>query len=238
MDLAILKATGGPFPHAELGTSADLIIGEWVVAIGNPFGTLIQDPVPSVSVGVVSAVQRRLSPSVGRGQRLYQRMIQTDAAINPGNSGGPLVNAEGNVVGVNTMIFSPNGGNVGLGFAIPIDRARRIAQEVIEHGRRRDPWPGFRVQELGSLPRPALERRGITTERGCLVINMMRNAPAYEAGLRPGDIIVRVNGEEVGTATDIDFVVWDSYVGDTLSVTYLRDGDERTIRFPVVELSR
>ncbi|MDZ4859527.1 MAG: trypsin-like peptidase domain-containing protein, partial [Candidatus Hydrogenedentes bacterium] len=109
-------------PTIPLGDSEDLLTGEWVIAIGNPFGMLMKDPQPTVSVGVISANHRRVSSSVGNGERLYQGMIQTDAAINPGNSGGPLVNARGQVVGVNTMIFSQSGGSVGLGFAIPINR--------------------------------------------------------------------------------------------------------------------
>ncbi len=116
-DLAVLKAKGEHLPFAQMGDSDNLIIGEWTVAIGNPFGGLITDPEPSVTVGVVSANKRRLSPTIGQGERLYQRMIQTDAAINPGNSGGPLVNAMGEVIGVNTMIFSRDGGSNGLGFA-------------------------------------------------------------------------------------------------------------------------
>ncbi|MEA3365953.1 MAG: trypsin-like peptidase domain-containing protein, partial [Candidatus Hydrogenedentes bacterium] len=150
-DVALLKAAGTNLPYAALGQSEDLYIGEWVIAIGNPFGPLISDPQPTVSVGVVSAKDRRLSPSIGKGERLYQRMIQTDAAINPGNSGGPLVNARGEVIGVNTMIFSQSGGNVGLGFAIPIDRARRVVAELKRYGRRRDPWAGFKVEDVVDL---------------------------------------------------------------------------------------
>ena len=150
-DLAVLRAKGEALPFIKLGNSEDLYIGEWVIAIGNPFGTMMRDPQPSVSVGVVSANHRRVSSTIGEGDRLYQDMIQTDAAINPGNSGGPLVNALGEVVGVNTMIFSQSGGSQGLGFAIPIQRARRVAEELISFGRRRNPWVGFHGEAVESM---------------------------------------------------------------------------------------
>ena len=237
-DLAVLRAEGAGFPHAQLGDSDDLIIGEWVIAIGNPFGGLIEDPVPSASVGVVSANHRRLNPTIGSGERLYQDMIQTDAAINPGNSGGPLVNAYGDVVGVNTMIFSQSGGSVGLGFAVPINRARRIAGEIIRYGRRRDPWPGFRVQDLDSLPEMALREQGIRAGHGSLVVNILRNSPAYQAGLRPGDVITGVNGARVTSSIDIDYALWDLFVGDSVTLQTDRQGQLQTIGFKIEELAR
>jgi serine protease Do len=236
-DLAVLKAEGSGFPYVELGDSSDLIIGEWVIAIGNPYGGLIRDPVPSVTVGVISATNRRVSPKVGDGERLYQNMIQTDAAINPGNSGGPLVNAKGQVIGVNTMIFSPSGGSIGLGFAIPINRARRVAEEIIRFGRRREPWPGFHVQDVAAMPE-ALRRVGPQSDSGCVVTEILKNSPAYQAGLRPGDVIVSVNGEPIRTAVEIDYAIWDLFIGDTATLTVYRDGKTMTISFPIVELTK
>jgi serine protease Do len=237
-DLAVLRAKGKDFPHVPLGDSSDLLTGEWVIAIGNPFGGLMGDAQPTVSVGVISANHRRVSPTVGRGERLYQDMIQTDAAINPGNSGGPLVNAKGDVVGVNTMIFSRSGGSVGLGFAIPINRAKRVAEEIIRHGRRRDPWAGFKVEDVQSLRPNLLRELGIRVEEGCLVVNILRNSPAHEAGLRPGDVITGINDHEVHTSTDIDFVMWDLFVGDTITLEVNREGKTLALSFPVKELSR
>ncbi|HNR35249.1 MAG TPA: trypsin-like peptidase domain-containing protein [Candidatus Hydrogenedentes bacterium] len=237
-DVAVLRVKAAGLPCCSLGTSRDLLIGEWVIAVGNPFGTLMKDPQPTVSVGVVSANHRRISPSVGEGERLYQDMIQTDAAINPGNSGGPLVNAKGEVVGVNTMIFSPSGGSVGLGFALPIDRVRRVADELIQHGRRRDPWAGFKVEDVGNLRPDFHEQLGVQTETGSIVVNILTTSPAYEAGLRPGDVIVRINGEAVTSSSDIDFALWNMFVGDTATLVINRRGAERTLRFPIVELSR
>jgi len=127
-DIAKLKINGSRLPHAKLGSSKDLIIGEWSIALGNPYGFLMNDSKPSVSVGVISAVNRSFAPREDR--RSYRNMIQTDAAINPGNSGGPLVNINGEVIGVNTFIFSENGGNIGIGFAIPIETVKSILASI------------------------------------------------------------------------------------------------------------
>ena len=236
-DLAVLKAKGTSLPYAELGDSENLMTGEWVIAIGNPFGVLIRDPQPSVSVGVVSANHRRVSPKVGRGERLYQDMIQTDAAINPGNSGGPLVNANGKVIGVNTMIFSPSGGSVGLGFAIPIDRARRVAEEIIRYGRRRDPWAGFKVEDVSALRDDFRRELGITVDSGCVVANILTDSPAYETGLRPGDTVVEINGRPVGHSYDLDFEIWNLFVGDEVTLQVLRNGKREAMHFVVEEIA-
>jgi len=127
-DVAKIKITGNNLPVAEMGNSNDLIIGEWSIALGNPYGFLMNDSKPSVSVGVISAVNRNFAARQDR--REYKSMIQTDAAINPGNSGGPLVNINGEVVGINTFIFSENGGNIGIGFAIPINSVRTILAKI------------------------------------------------------------------------------------------------------------
>lgn len=235
-DVAVLKANGTNLPYVPLGDSNDLMIGEWLIAIGNPFGLLMNDPQPSVSVGVVSANHRRMSPNVGEGERYYQDMIQTDAAINPGNSGGPLVNANGAVVGVNTMIFSQSGGSVGLGFAIPINRAKRVAEEIIQYGRRRNPWPGFKVDDVRSLDPTTLARLGVRAQNGCLVVNIRNDAPAYREGLRPGDVITGANGQVVRQASDVDFAIWGLFVGDTLSLDIDRNGRAMTVTFRIEEL--
>jgi len=235
-DLAVLRAQSKDLPYVAIGNSDDLMIGEWVIAIGNPFGPLMSDPQPTVSIGIVSANHRRVSRTIG-GDRLYQDMIQTDAAINPGNSGGPLVNADGDVVGINTMIFSESGGSIGLGFALPINRARRVADEIIRYGHRRDPWPGFGAKSVGALRPDVLQELGITAETGCLVIEILKRAPAYRAGLRLGDVVTAVNGEPVADPRQIDFLVWDSFVGDTLTLDMDRQGKKQTVSFELVELS-
>jgi len=127
-DIAKLKISGNKLPYARLGNSQDLIIGEWSIALGNPYGFLMNDSKPSVSVGVISAINRSFSPRADKHE--YKHMIQTDAAINPGNSGGPLANINGEVIGINTFIFSENGGNIGIGFAIPINTVKAILDKM------------------------------------------------------------------------------------------------------------
>ncbi len=239
-DLAVLKVRGDArdLPFAPPGDSESLLVGEWVIAIGNPFGTMIRDPQPSVSVGVVSANHRRVSREVGKGERLYQDMIQTDAAINPGNSGGPLVNAAGEVVGVNTMIFSNTGGYQGLGFAIPVNRMRRVADEIITYGKRRDPWFGFRGEALGEVNPYALKQLGITAERGVLVTELLKGGAAFDAGLQPGDVVLEINGQPTEHPTDVDFINWDLFIGDKAEFLVDRAGVQQRISLTVREARR
>jgi serine protease Do len=236
-DVAVVRAKGENLPHVTLGTSDDLLIGEWVIAIGNPFGTMMRDPQPSVSVGVISANHRRVSREVGGGERLYQDLIQTDAAINPGNSGGPLVNAKGEVVGVNTMIFSSSGGHQGLGFAIPVDRVKRVAEELIQYGRRRNPWIGIHGEAVGELADLTKHQLGIESTEGVLVTEIYRTSPAFKEGLRPGDVIVKMNGQEVSHPSEMDFVNWDLFVGDDVRLDISRQGEAKALRFEIEELS-
>jgi len=201
------------------------------------------DNQPTVSVGVVSATHRRVSPKIGEGERLYQDMIQTDAAINPGNSGGPLVNAMGQVIGMNTMIFSQSGGSVGLGFAIPVDRVKRVAKEIMQYGRRRDSWAGFKVDDIQSLRtdyrgQALLQELGTRADSGCLVVNILKNSPAYQASLRPGDVILSINGRKVSSASDIDFTLWDLFVGDKVKLEVDRQGQRVAVEFTVQELAQ
>lgn len=237
-DIAVLRAAGANLPFVEFGDSSDLLVGEWVIAIGNPFGNLIRDPQPSVSVGVVSANHRKVGRGIAGGERFYQDLVQTDAAINPGNSGGPLVNALGQVVGINTMIFSTTGGHQGLGFAIPVNRARRIADEIIEHGRRRSPWLGFRGEAAAQLTPYAMQQLGVAVQEGVVVTEIRRDAPVRRAGLQLGDVITAVNGEPVNHPQDVDFVVWSYLVGDEIKLDINRKGRETAIRFRIEELPR
>ena len=239
-DVAVLKlrpeGETGPIAHAQFGDSADLMVGEWVIAIGNPFGAMMDDPQPSVSVGVVSANHRKVTRNIGNGAQHLQDMIQTDAAINPGNSGGPLVNAHGEVVGVNTFIFSSSGGNQGLGFAIPINRAKRVAEEIIGHGRRRSPWLGFRGEAVRTIPGQTLQRLGVRADNGVLVTELLRDSPAAKAGLDVGDVVLSLNGEPVAYPEDIDYLTWGLFIGDKVTLKTMRGDQSHTVNFGVAEL--
>lgn len=237
-DLAILKIHGTDLPVIPLGDATKLQIGEWVIAIGNPLGTMMDDPNPSVCVGVVSALNRRLSADVAKGDCLYDSMIQTDAAINPGNSGGPLVNERGEVVGINTMIFSPGGGSIGLGFAIPFNRAQRVADELKQGQKRRDPWAGFKVEDVAALRSDFLDERGIVARSGCLIVEIIKACPAYDAGLRTGDVIVEADGRAINSVRDLDFVMWDHFIGDTVSMKVDRNGQLREVQFKLAAIQK
>jgi len=227
-DIAVLKLDVSGLPTAPLGRSTDLLIGETVVAIGNPYGYLLGNPEPSVSAGVVSAVGRNLLPS-GDSPGMYVGMIQTDAAINHGNSGGPLVNALGEVVGVNSSILSESGGSVGLGFAIPIERALRVANEIKEHGFVRRAWTGLEVAGAEGLS--DWKRSG-----GLKVTAVAAGGPAEQAGVAPGDVMVRARGTDVRTFLDWEAVKLEVSPGDTVRITVRRAGGDRNLAIVVQDL--
>src|SRR5687767_8516663 len=185
-DLAVIRIVNASnLPVAPLGDSDNLLVGEWAIAIGNPYGFMLGNSEPSVTAGVISGVGRNLIAR-GEGPSAYFDMVQTDASINPGNSGGPLVSATGEVIGVNSSIYSTSGGgSIGLGFAIPINRARRVADDLLAHGRVRRPWIGVRLDE----PRTNNPRELIA--RGATVAAVTPGSPAERAGLRRGDVITR-----------------------------------------------
>ena len=218
-DLAVIRVNATDLPVPELGDSEDVIIGEWAIAIGNPFGLLIEEPEPTVTVGVVSAVNRNLSLQQDEGGHSYSNMIQTDASINPGNSGGPLVNGVGQVIGINTFIFTKSGGSLGIGFALPVNRAREIAERLIAGGVQ-EFWTGFEVHP--NLTPGLAHALGLYTHRGALITRVADRSPASRARLNPGDLIISVNGRAVRNADDMDRVFDDARVGDTLSLDILR----------------
>ncbi len=227
-DIAVVKIDAEGLPTAAVGSSRDLAIGEWLVAIGNPYSYLLGNSEPSVSAGVVSAVGRNLLPSRNQ-PGVYVDMIQTDAAINPGNSGGPLVNVMGEVVGVNSSIFTNTGSSVGIGFAIPIERALRVARELQQHGAVRRAWVGLGVSGSEEL------RRWKETG-GLNVTNVARSSPAADAGLRPGDVLTLVSGRPIRTFLDWEAVKLDVGPGDSIAVDFLRDGAARTARLEIAAL--
>jgi len=218
-DLAVLRIEAKDLPVAKIA-SATPEIGEWVLAIGNPYGYLMDDSRPTVTVGVVSALDRSFTPSSGV---VLRHVLQTDAAINPGNSGGALVNALGEVVGINTFIFTGGGqsqGSIGLGFAIPVPRAMRIVEEIVRYGRVRDFTTGL------STDRAAAQAMGLRRGDGVLVSEVEKGSPGAKAGLRPGDVIVGLDGRKVSDLEELRSVLRLFRVGDRVPLKVQRDGKE------------
>jgi serine protease Do len=228
-DLAVIRIDARDLPTAPLGTSKGLLLGEWVVAIGNPFGFVLGNTEPSVTAGVVSGVGRNLA-ATRSGAGVYVDMIQTDASINPGNSGGPLVNAVGEVVGVNTAIFSPSGGSIGVGFAIPIDRVKRVVDDLVEHGTIRRPWDGVNLR----LAAPGGGREALIA--GATVASVTPGSPAARAGIRAGDVIVGSRDRAIRNAYDWEAERLDFRVGDAVPVVLRRNGRELTVTLRVADL--
>jgi serine protease Do len=220
-DIAVLRVDRKGLPAVTTGRSTDLMIGEWVVALGNPYAYMLGNAEPTVTVGVVSATGRNILPS-GDQTGLYFDMIQTDAAINPGNSGGPLTNALGEVIGVNSSIFSSSGGSVGLGFAIPIERALRVADEIIKNGSVRRAWIGLEVQGASAM-------RDWKSAGGVTVASVAPGGPAAKAGLVRGDVLMAANGRRLRNYLDWEAVKLDLHVGDAVTVQ-VRSGQGSTTR--------
>jgi serine protease Do len=230
-DLALLRLrnVSGSLPVAPLGRSSNLIIGEWVVAIGNPFGFMLANAEATVTAGVISGVNRNIIPEgAPDGGGWYLDMIQTDASINPGNSGGPLVNALGEVIGVNSNIISGSGGSVGLGFAIPIDRARRIAQDLQRNGSVRRAWVGIDV-----VPH---EPNRWGRSRQVRVARVAPGSPGAAAGVQPGMIVVNVGGRAVSSPLDWEARLLDARLGETVELLVMHDGRQRSIRVGTADL--
>ena len=228
-DLAVLQIDARNLPVAPLGDSDGLLIGEWAIAIGNPFGFVLANSEPSVTAGVISATGRNLLGSA-EGSGVYVDMIQTDASINPGNSGGPLVNSQGEVLGVNSSIYTPSQGSVGLGFAIPINRARRVVEDLIYHGEIRRPWIG---ELLRAPPRASNPRDMINS--GVVLRAVVPGSPASNAGLRAGDQIIRAGNRIIRNAFDWEAARLSFRVGDRVPLVLRRGNREVTITVTVAD---
>jgi Do/DeqQ family serine protease len=220
-DLALLKIEGTNLPVIPWGDSSRLKVAEWVMAVGNPF-SLNQ----TVTLGIVSALGRA---NVGITQ--YEDFIQTDAAINPGNSGGALINGRGELVGINTAIFSQSGGYQGIGFAVPSNLVRRIVDDLQKYGRVRRGSIGL-VEVIPMTPRLADELRAPSTD-GVVVNQLSRNSAAYKAGLEPGDIVLSVNGTAIGDTSQFVRIIADAAIGSTARIEVLREGRRSTLRIPI-----
>ncbi|MFN3874028.1 MAG: S1C family serine protease [Ignavibacterium sp.] len=231
-DICLLKIDGKNLPYLELGNSDDVIIGEWVIALGNPFGLFELNDKPTVTVGVISATGMNLEPI---NNRYYINMLQTDAAINGGNSGGPLVNSLGEVIGMNTLIFTAGGvqGNIGLGFAIPINKVKRIVTELKEKGSiDRDFQIGMSIQ---SIDEGIARYYDLKSTKGVIVTRVVPNSPADEAGIKTGDIILEVEGYKINNEKTIFGVFQEFRVGQTITLKILRDNSELTKRMKLVK---
>ena len=214
-DLALLKIDATDLPYVKFGNSQGVRVGDWAIAIGNPFGLG-----GTVTAGIVSALHR----NIGSGQ--YDRYIQTDASINQGNSGGPLFDIEGNVIGINTAIFSPTGGNVGLGFAIPAEQAGPVIQQLRTGGNVKRGYLGVSIQPLTADIAAGL---GLPKDRGEIVADVTPAGPAAKAGLRQGDVVVRVAGQEVTFDNTLSFIVANQPVGARVPIEVIRDGKRQTL---------
>lgn len=224
-DVAVIEIKASDLPALPLGNSAKLDVGEWVVAIGNPFGLS-----HTLTVGVVSAKGRT---SVGLND--YEDFIQTDAAINPGNSGGPLVNLSGEVVGMNTAIFSRSGGYMGIGFAIPSNLARNIADQLINHGEVTRGYLGIIIQ---SITTELAESFDVEVGKGILVADVSENSPAQKAGLRQGDVIVEFRGEAVTDVGGFRNRVAQTLPDSKADLVILRDGKEKRLKVTIGKLTK
>lgn len=222
-DLAVIKVNETGLPTARLGNSDNLLPGQAAIAIGNPLGLA-----NTVTQGIISATGRT-SSDLGVPDRRVD-FIQTDAAINPGNSGGPLLNSTGEVIGVNTAIIQ---GAQGIGFAIPINTARRIADQLIAKGRVDHPYIGVQMAELTPEVRQAINQQNpnlrITSDRGVVVVGVVRNSPAARAGLRPGDVIQQINGTAVTSPDQVQQLVDKTGLGNPLEITVSRNAQSQRI---------
>ncbi|MBC8278195.1 MAG: trypsin-like peptidase domain-containing protein [FCB group bacterium] len=221
-DVGLLKIDGRNLHYLEFWDSDDIIIGEWVIAIGNPFGLFSNNSHPTVTVGVISAVDRDFQRN--QQGKLYQDMIQTDASINPGNSGGPLLNSPGMVVGMNTMIFSESGGSIGLGFAIPANKIQEVVTLLKTQGTiDRNFWIGISIQNVNSLIAMAI---GMEEIKGVVVTDIDDNSPADKSGMEVTDVILALDGVEITDQETVQQILnsKDYKVGDAMRFTVYREG--------------
>ena len=219
-DLAVIKIEPkGELPFTKLGDSDNLQIGYWAIAIGNPFAFAVKNPEPTVTVGVISALHRSLSRTDKR-SREYSDLIQTDAAINPGNSGGPLVNIYGEVIGINVAIFTLSGGSEGIGFAIPINAAKKIINDLIQGKKVLYGWLGVIIQDIDAN---LASYFGLEDKSGALVSRIVEASPAEKAGLKPGDIIISLGDEKIKNTESLLRALLKKNIGEKVSLGVVRN---------------
>lgn len=230
LDIAVIKLEikDEKIPVAVLGNSDKVRVGEWAIAIGNPFawqmGTSDRKSKkiqPTVTVGVISALGRSVQVS----NRVYEDLIQTDAPINPGNSGGPLCNIYGEVIGINTAILSPAGGNIGIGFAIPINKAKEILQDLIDKGKVTRGYLGVMIQDITD---EMVKHFGLASSDGALISDVLPGGPADKAGLKVGDVIIKFDGKKIVSASELRKTVAKTQPNKKVKITIIRDKEEKT----------
>lgn len=219
-DIALLQVKAERLTALPLGNSDELEVGDYIVAIGNPFG-LGQ----TVTSGIVSALGR-----TGLGIERYENFIQTDASINPGNSGGPLVNLRGEIVGINSAILSQSGGNIGIGFAVPINMARSVMDQILAHGEVRRGWLGVRI---GDLTPELAQSLNLEATSGAIVGSVEPSSPAARAGIQESDVIVAVDGQPIANAGQLRNLIGFAAIGNTVKLTVIRNGSSDTISVPI-----
>jgi len=219
VDIAVIKIeTGDNLQVAKFGDSDKLRVGDFVIAIGNPFGLY-----GTMTFGIISALGRT---DIASDRLNLTNFIQTDAAINPGNSGGPLINLEGEVIGINTMIYSQSGGNIGIGFAVPVNIAKSTADQLIDKGKVEHGYLGVYFQELTE---ESIKTLDLKVEYGMLVNSVFENSPAEKAGIKAGDIIIELNGKPLKKSSDLTLPIGNSKPGTTVNLTIIRDGKKMSI---------
>jgi serine protease Do len=235
-DVALLKIPGDNHPFIPLGDSDDIIIGEWAIAMGNPFGLFAINNKPTVTVGVVSARDRDFGYFANE-NKVYQDMIQTDAAINTGNSGGPLLNAAGQVIGMNTFIYTGNNRNqgfVGIGFAIPINRIKEIVSQLERDGEvKRSFYTGIEYRQISAY---YAQRLNLGDQPMVVITYVEAKTPAAEAGVKAGDVILVLNGKTINSERDLIAAIYeaDLQVGDEMELEIKRDGERLRKRFKLL----
>lgn len=221
-DIALLKIEGENLPYVTLGNSDSLVRGEWVIALGNPFGYLWEDSEPTITVGVISALHRNFK---GSDKREYKNLIQTDAAINPGNSGGPLCDAEGRVIGMNTFIITKSGGFEGVGFAVPVNLLKKVLPHLIKYGEIKRGEIGI---EVDNITHEIKKKYGLKEKEGVVVVYVEEKSPFYGI-LKEGDVIKKINGYPIRNFRDYEIKTYDLLEGERIKILYKRDGIEKLV---------
>ena len=219
-DIAVIQIDNDSLTDLTMGDSDDLQVGQWVIAIGSPFGLHLNH---TVTAGIVSAIGR----SDVMSKMNYENFIQHDAAINPGNSGGALLDLDGNLIGINTAIATRSGQNAGVGFAVPINQAKKVASDLIETGTVKRGWLGITIQDITDDMKSYWK---LKNKKGALVSQILENSPAEKSGLKEEDIIIKVNNDEIENSSDLRNTVSENYPNKEITLTVLRDNKKKKIK--------